>query len=171
MITYSEYEDYFQSLAKAYKPIAHTESHPRFAFMDIDSILSMSKTAMNMTDPCMILENPEGQLDHKNEKLRDENFGAFHILQHVSRSEPEKKREVMDRTKQIGIALIGRMFLDKTRHFKGQGTAPIMLRFFDLSQVKYMKVGPIFSECYGWRFEFNLGKETPFLYEEDDWIG
>lgn len=170
MISYSEYESYLSDLASAYKEIAHTPDRPRFALMDIDDIFSLHKTALNMDQPCMILESPEGHLDLKNDRLRDENYGAFLILQRASRSDAGRKRQVMDRCKQIGLGVLGRMFRDKINHFRGQGTAPLMVRFFDLSQVKYFKVGPIFSDAYGWRFEFNLGKETPLNYNEDDWI-
>src|SRR5690606_38498972 len=111
MISYTEYEDYFNSLARAYKEVAHTDEHPRFAILDIDDIISLQKTAMNMERPCMILENPEGQLDHKNNKLRDENFGAFLILQRATRNDPIKKRAVMELTKQVGLGIIGRMFM------------------------------------------------------------
>lgn len=170
MITYTEYEAYFLDLATRYHRIAHSEDNNHFAVMDIDDILSAMKSSLNFDTPSMILENPEGKLTYANTGMRDENFGAFLILQQsITRGDVQQRRAVMDLTKSVGMGICGRMLLDKTNRFKGNKTPPRFIEFFDLSQVKYFKVGPIFSNCYGWRFEFNIGQDAPIYYDPADW--
>lgn len=169
MITFTEYEAYFESLARDFKPISHTAEVQRFAMMDIDDILSDQRGSLNFDDPCMILENPEGELGYKHDKMLDENLGAFHILQRVSRSDSAKKRILMDSTKLIGISIIARIMRQKIQRAKGDNTVPRMLMYFNLSNVKYNKISNVFSDCHGWRFEFNLGKEDPLIYYPEEW--
>jgi hypothetical protein len=170
MLTFSQYESYFEDLATRFIPIGHTEEARRFAIMDIDEIISLTKSGMDMDNPCLILENPEGQMKYKHEKILDENLGAFIILKRVSRGDALKKREVMDLTKEIGAKLVAKMQLDKIARFKGKNSIPRMILYFDLSQVGYNKIGPIFSDCYGWRFTFELGQEDKLPYDADDWL-
>jgi len=169
MITYSEYEAYFEGLATSLVDIAHTEQKPQFAIMDIDDILGSQRGKIDFTSPVMILENPEGRLAYKHDQLQDENLGAFHILQDAGRDNPTRKRQVMDLTKTIGTKVISRMQYDKIQKSTGTAGIPQMLLYFDLAQVRYLKIGPIFSGCYGWRFEFNLAEQTPIIYDADDW--
>lgn len=170
MITFSAYEAYFLELASRYHRIAHSETEPHFAVMDIDDILSAMKSSLKFDRPSMILENPEGRLSYKNNGMRDENFGAFLILQQcLTRGDVAQKRTVMDTTKTVGMGICGKMHVDKTERFKGIRTAPRFIEFFDLAQVRYMKVGPIFSNCYGWRFEFNIGQDAELYYEPTEW--
>lgn len=172
MLTYSEYEDYFRNLATSFSLIGHTEAASRFATMDIDSILSNQRGALDFTHPTMILENPEGAMEWKHDRMKDENLGAFHILQHVSRNNPEQKRAVMDLAKAIGTKIIAKMQTEKIARMKGDNTQKRFLLYFDLSQVRYQKVGPVFSDCYGWRFEFNIAQETPLslIHDPSEWL-
>jgi hypothetical protein len=170
MLTFSQYESYFEDLATRFIPIGHTPEVRRFAMMDIDEIISLAKTGMDMDHPCLILENPEGKMEYKHDRILDENLGAFHIIKRVSRGDATKKREVMDLTKAIGTKLVAKMQLDKIGRFKGDNTIPRMILYFNLSEVSYNKIGPIFSDCYGWRFTFELGQEDQLPYDADDWL-
>lgn len=170
MITYTEYEAYFLNLASQYHKIAHSEASRHFAVMDIDDILSAKNSSLNFDTPSLLLENPEGRLSYANSGMRDENFGAFLIIQQsLTRGDVEQKRAVMNLTKTVGMGICARMHVDKKSRFKGIKTPPRFIEFFDLSQVKYFKVGPIFANCYGWRFEFNIGQDAPIYYDPADW--
>lgn len=169
MITFSAYESYFESLAKDFKPISHTDEAPRFALMDIDDILSSQRTGLDFTNPCMILENFEGEIQYKHNQLSDQPFGAFLIIQHVDRNNPVSKREVMDRCKDYGIRIITRMQIERKALFGGDSEANRILLYFDMDQVKYQKISNIFSGCHGWRFEFNLGKEAQLPFNPNEW--
>jgi hypothetical protein len=168
MITYSQYENYFLDIAIRFRPIGHRDNLPRFASMDIDDIISMSRTEMDMDNPCMILENPEGKLDYKHDKMLDENLGAFLIIQRAVRGDATMRRQALDNTKEIGSKIIAKIQMDKIARFKGL-QAPRMVLYFDLSEVGYNKIGPIFSDCYGWRFTFGLGQEDALPYDAADW--
>lgn len=171
MISFSSYESYFKTLAEQFSLIAHTEESPRFAIMDIDDILGAQRGELDFNHYVMILENPEGGMNFKHDRILDENYGAFHILSTVNRGDPAQKRTVMDTTKAIGSEIIARIQLEKIARMKGNTDIPRMVGYFDLAQVKYQKVGPIFSDCFGWRFEINLGEEAPItsMYNPDNW--
>ncbi|AEL24008.1 hypothetical protein [Cyclobacterium marinum] len=170
MIDYSAYEDYFRDLATRYQKIGHSPTSNHFAVMDIDDILSAMRSDLNFETPSLILENPEGKFSYHNSALRDENFGAFLILQQcINRGDTQQKREVMDHTKKVGAQVISRMHIDKQTRFKGTKDAPRFVQMFRLEQVRYFKAGPLFSNCYGWRFEFNIGMEGAMYYDSEDW--
>ena len=171
MILFSEYSDYFEGLAAKYKPIGHTDQDPRFALLDIDDILSTQRGKLDFTNPVMVLENPEGQLSWVHNQLSDRKFGAFHILKNVPRNDPEKKKAVMDECQTHGKAIIARMQYEKFSLHKDNSDSPYaqMLKFFDLNEVKYHKVGPLFNDCFGWRFEFEFARQSPLPFDSDDW--
>lgn len=169
MISFTDYESYFDGLARDFRPISHTDQAPRFALMDIDDILSSQRTGLDFTQPCMILENFEGEFEYKHNKIKEESLGAFYIIQNVSRDNPVQKREVMDRCKDLGTRIISKMQIQRIRMFEGIATAPRMVLYFNLNDVKYQKVSNIFSGCHGWRFEFNLGSEYQIPFDTDDW--
>jgi hypothetical protein len=169
MISFTEYEAYFEKLATNFKPISHNPENVRFAIMDIDDILSAQRTALDFTSPCMILENFEGELAYKHNQLLDQPSGAFHILLHVKPNDPAQKRTAMDLCKSIGVKILSRMQLERMALYAKSTEASPLLYYFQLSQVKYMKVSNIFGGCHGWRFEFPIGKESILPYDEDEW--
>lgn len=170
MITISDYESYFESLATRYKPIGHSPTQKRFATMDIDEILAASRSSLDMLGPTLILEHPEGRPAFRHEKIRDLNNGAFLILKRIRMGDATNRRETMDICKKVGFALLSEMQRQRLALFSGQEGIPDLLHFFDLSDVYYQKVGPIMADCYGWRFEFQVGKESLLVHDEDDWI-
>jgi hypothetical protein len=170
MITLQQYQSYFEDTAARYTRIGHTSQSKRFAIMDIDDILNGVRGELAFESPTLILEHPEGSFDFKHEKLRDSNFGAFMILQRAELNDQAKKTQVMDTCKSIGTGVIARMHYQKAQYFSGNKSVPRMLTFFDLSKVDYMKVGPILSNCYGWRFEFNLALESAIPYNPSEWL-
>lgn len=173
MILFSDLESYLKRLATGLTLIGHTEEAPRFATLDIDDILSMAKSELDTNFPVMIMENPEGEMGFKHDRLYDGNYCAFHILQYVDRGNPATKRQVMDLCKQIGTKVLLLIEKDRQKWFNGTTVKPPRFVLnFTLDQVKYQKIGPIFSSCYGWRFEFEIGQETPIdiILDEDEWI-
>ncbi|PRY90565.1 hypothetical protein [Mongoliibacter ruber] len=171
MITFSQYENFFEDIAKKYKPISHSDTKARFATMDIDDILSAQRGTLDFVDPCMILENFEGELEWKHDRVLDETYGAFYILQHIPRNDPEKKRTIMTNTKTHAVKIVSKLQKMKIDFHKGVPNIPKMILYFDFSQVKYQKVSNVFAGCHGWRFEFNLGQEDLLskTYDPDDW--
>jgi hypothetical protein len=172
MILFSELEAYMISLATGFTRIGHTEEAPRFATLDIDDILGGQRGELDFNHPILILENPEGEMGFKHDRLYDGNYCAFHILQEVNRNDPAAKRQVMDDCKEIGTKVLLYIELDRQKRFKGTNTPPRFVLNFNLSDVKYQKIGPIFSGCFGWRFEFEIGQETPIEYilDEEEWV-
>jgi hypothetical protein len=169
MITFSAYESYFENLAKDFKPISHTDEAPRFAMMDIDDIISSQRTGLDFTNPCMILENFEGEIQYKHNQLADQQYGAFLIIQQVDRNNPVQKREVLDRCKDYGIRLITWMQIERKALFGGDHEANRILLYFDMNQVRYQKISNIFSGCHGWRFEIKLGEEAALPFNRYEW--
>ncbi len=169
MISFSEYESFFEALATDYKPISHSEESKRFAIMDIDDIISDQRGQLDFTFPCMILENSEGALAYKHDRMLDEMDGAFHILQQVNRGNPSEKRQVMNTTKAIGLAIIARIQRMKEKRSRGVTTVPRLVLYFQMNRVQYQKVSNVFGGSHGWRFEFTIGQEDPIEDTESDW--
>jgi hypothetical protein len=172
MILFSELESYMKSKAIGFTLIGHTDEAPRFASLDIDDILSLAKSELDTNFPVMVLENPEGEMGFKHDRLYDGNYCAFHIVQNVNRNNPTSKREVMDLCKEIGTKVLLYIELDRQKRYRGINTPPRFVLNFNLNEVKYQKLGPIFSSCYGWRFEFEVGEETPIetIIDPDEWV-
>lgn len=169
MITLAEYESYFETLATRYKPIGHSPTTKRFATMDIDEILAASRSSLDLSGPTMILEHPEGRPAFRHEQIRDINLGAFLILKRIRIGDSDDRRATMDLCKSVGMALISEMQRQRLALFQGAATQPKLLHFFDLSDVSYQKVGPILADCYGWRFEIQVGQESQLIHNPDDW--
>lgn len=169
MILFTAYEDYFMNLATKFKSIAHTATNRHFATMDIDDILSAQRGDLDFETPCLILENFEGEMEFKHDKFKDEAYGAFHVIMRVQRNSPENKRNVMNLTKLLGWKIIAKIQKDKEKLHHGDKTGPPMLLYFNINDVKYNKISNIFSDCHGYRFEFNLGQEATNPYLESDW--
>lgn len=172
MILFSDIENYLIRKAKGFTLIGHTEANPRFANMDIDDILSMAKSELDTNFPVMIMENPEGEMGFKHDRLYDGNYCAIYIIKHVDRNNPSHKRQVMDLCKEIITKVMCLIHEDKEKRMRGINTPPRFVTYFDLNDVKYQKIGPIFSGCYGWRAEFDIGEETPIsmILNPDEWI-
>lgn len=169
MISFTDYESYFENIAKDFKPISHSSDTPRFALMDIDDILSSQRSELDFTYPCMILENFEGEIQYKHNNMLDTPMGAFHIIQQVQRDDPAQKREVINKCKEYGLRIIARMQLERKALYSGDPEANKILLYFQMDEVRYQKVSNIFSGCHGWRFEFNLGKESAMPFSPSDW--
>lgn len=170
MLPYSEYESYFETLATRFKLIGHTPEKPKFAALDIEHILSNQKGKLDINSPVFILESPEGKFAWQNDTFMDTKFGAFMILQYAKPNNPEARRQVLDNTQEIGMKVIARMQYERLILNKGvKDLYPHFILFFNLDDTKYQKVGPVFNDCYGWRFEFDLSEQSKLPFDSDEW--
>ncbi len=169
MYSFSAYVNYFRDLATKFKPIGHSELRQRFAVMGITDILSNAKGPMDTTNPCMILERPEGALTFRNDALMDESLGAFYLIKHVGRKDPAALLAVHDEMKALAHQIILRMQYEKKERSRSNKTFPFHSLFFQLDRVKYFPIGPIMDQCYGWRIEVDLTDTSPLTFDLNDW--
>ncbi|MFN3802472.1 hypothetical protein [Belliella pelovolcani] len=170
MFTFTDYENFMEALATDYKPIGHSSENKKFASMDIEDILAAMRGEIEFNSPVMILENYEGTVNYKHDGLLDRKYGAFHILQHVTRNDPAQKRAVIDSTFIIGMKIISKIQLLRKNRLGGNLSLPRFLTYFNFDDVKYNKISNVFDGCHGWRFEFGFGQEDPLPYDADEWF-
>lgn len=169
MIDYSVLSSYFEGLATKYKPIGHTPEAPRFAEMDMDELLGSLKTGLDTTHPVMLFMMPEGSLAWRHNQVDDNNRAEFYILQHLGKTDPVKRKAILQSTKVIFRDILYRIQFEKYQLNKGSELYPKFVRAFDLNQVRYFRVGPILNSCYGWRIELDFQDNAPAVLTDSDW--
>jgi hypothetical protein len=167
-MTPAVYLNYFEQMARQLLQIGHSTTKKRFARINIEEVLTGLRNSINLSDWCMFLESYEGKLILKaDETAADIITGAFMIVKNVQPDNFVQEAMVLDQSKAIGIKIVSRMILDKQKAY--QGTAPAFMRGFDVSSVNYQKVGPLFDNAYGYRFEFSVLANENLLVSAEDW--
>ena len=170
MIDYSVLSDYFEGLAAKHKPIGHTPEAPRFAELDMDELLSTLKTKMDTTHPVMLFMMPEGSMGWRNNQVVDVNRAEFYILKNVGKPDPAKRKAILQSCKTIARDICVRIHFEKTsQNTVVNSPYPKFVRSFDLNQVRYFRVGPVFNACYGWRVELDFDDTAPPRLTDSDW--
>jgi len=140
MADISSYIEYFRRLAAEHKDING------FYMMDINEILDGLRSTVKY--PALILENISGSylasnLDNPLEVIN----GGFLILDHLPNPDDfQGEVVIIDRMKQIGHQIIARMLHD---HLKCEPLAEKAIPGFDVNNVTYEMLGPVFDNGYG----------------------
>ena len=162
---FAPYSAYFESLAKRLVDIGHTNARPKFCRFNIEEVIDGLATDLDTTTPVLLLESFEGRFfDNGSDQAFDEQAGAFLIMQQAGASDFAAQNAIIDRAKRIGRKMIARLRKDSRRQVPGA------LSQFDLSKVEYQKVGPVFDNCYGYRFTFSWEEPTALVVDEADWL-
>lgn len=149
--------DYFRLLAENHKAING------FFRMDLTEIMGSFRKGVNF--PCMVLESHDGDLGNSNRLSTTNNRGfAFTIYMNPKRDDPDQQNEYLSTCEVLGLQVVARMRHDEAipGHFLNQK--------FQVSSIKYSKVGPIFSEkLYGYRFEGEISGGEPMAFDPTLW--
>lgn len=160
---FSDVEDYiayFEMLAKSHKDIQHTEENPRFTAFDIWQYEEGQKLSIKY--PALLLAHEDGNLvDKKSDNVIDNIDASFMVIDHVQYSNFQKEREVLARTKRICKDILVRMREDK---------ADFVIKGFDMDQIEYAKIGPVFSQKFGYQFTFTIQAPINIKYDESIWL-
>lgn len=147
MADISSYIEYFRRLAAEHKDING------FYMMDINEILDGLRSTVKY--PALILENLSGSylasnLDNPFEVIN----GGFLIIDHLPNPDDfQGEVAIIDRMKQIGQQVIARMLYDK---MKCELLAEKAIPGFDLNEVTFEVIGPVFDNDYGVVFTFKI---------------
>lgn len=151
-------EEYFEDLATRYAPIGHTPEAPRYVCLNIEEILSDNVRNLDLSHYCLMLENPAGKLEDNGgdgyfEKLEI----AFMLLRQCQVSNFAEERLIKAEARKHATQLLIKIaeegeFCD-----------------FSLNSVEFEKVGPVFNNCYGYRYTFEAS--SPLLLQPNpaDW--
>lgn len=142
----NEAYEYFGQLATNYVPISHTTQKPRFGRFDLDEMNTKLREGIDVTNFCLLMETPTGGLeDNGGDGYFDNQDLAFWIVKQVPLNNYKQERDTLHEARQHGTQLV----LKCWREMPGADR-------IDLSKVEYDKVGPVFGNCYGYRFSFML---------------
>ena len=165
-----DYFDYFELLATDNKDIAHSPEHFRFAVMGVEEALAATTNIMDVSEShAMLLEAPEGNYEGtKNGNMHLQHQGAFWIFSHAPLADFAKQREVT-----ISSFNIGEQILAKIQHdFEQNWEIPSLVSFirnFDFRTIHFTKIGPVFDNCHGYRFEFGVNNPTDLVLDPEKW--
>ncbi|MGI4865451.1 MAG: hypothetical protein ACRYFZ_16125 [Janthinobacterium lividum] len=161
-MNFTDYSDYFEGLATKLRDVAHTPDAPKFARFNIEEILAGLAHGLDPTTPCLLLESFEGRLSEEGDNVMDTQDAAFLIMQHCELEDFAAQNAIIDLAKRIGFKVISKM-----RHDARAGTG---LQHFDRNSVGYEKVGPIFGQCFGYRFTFSFFNPVSLRVNPADWL-
>ena len=149
--------EYFESLATNHKNIKG------FFRMDLSEIMGSFRSGVDF--PCLVLESHDGDLGDSNRISTSNNRGfAFTIYDNPDRDNYDEQNEKLSNCEVLGLQVISRMKHDESipDHFLNNK--------FQVSTVKYSKVGPIFMEkLYGYRFEGEISGREPMVFDPSLW--
>lgn len=134
-----------------------------FFRMDLSEITGAFRKGI--TFPAMSVESPEGDAEgsSKNNSVINRT-GAFTIWEKPQTGNFTDQTTKIDDCEQIGLKLIARMRLDCANP-----ESPLYNKF-DVSSVRFIKVGPIFNEgLYGYRFTFVIAGSESLKVDPADW--
>lgn len=161
----TEYEAYFKDMAVKHADIIHDdESNKHFYLADISEILTELRSGFS--DYVVIVESYEGYgSDNRSSFLSKEKTGAFMLLKNVSsRSKVNMdKNAALTWTEEVGWQFIAKMYNDSIT------IGHTFYGLFDLNTVNFQKVGPLYDDYYGWRFEFSWTDKQNIRYDATKW--
>jgi len=157
-ITHKKLIDYMQDL---HEKNVNTKSFFRF---NISEIQGSIRSKVNY--PCIALESPEGDFQGSGvfNSLENKQF-AFSILDKPIQGDYSDEDNKLD-----SCELIGKQFLARIRNdSRTEGSE--MFNLFDINDVQYHKVGPIFTDrLFGYRFEIKLSNnKINMQINPDNW--
>jgi hypothetical protein len=147
MADISSYIEYFRRLAAEHREING------FYMMDINEILDGLRSTIKY--PALIVENLSGSylasnLDNPLQLIN----GGFLIIDHLpSPDDFQGEVAIIDRMKLIGHQVIARMLQD---YLKCETLAEKAIPGFDVNNVKFEVIGPVFDNDFGLMYSFKL---------------
>lgn len=169
-MNFSEYVDYFRTCAINHKVIAHNPPTVNsFYRMDIEEVLNGLRAKLASTS--LILENPELFYDDLlSDNKRKIWRGAYLIVKQAKKNDFDDETQVLSDTLTIGEEVLSKLFNDSQKHRKNNTYTPAIGTFHP-ERVRIQKVGPLFDNYYGWRFEieFNQAANRSLRLDATKW--
>ena len=154
-------EAYFKQVAIDFAPVSHTDAAPRFARFDLEELMGQLRQNLDTTHFCLLMETPTGKLEQNGgDAYFDNQALAYWLIRQVETNDFDGERDTLHLARKYGHQVLARC----------RQTLP-GLEPLDLSTVEYDKVGPVFGNCYGYRFAFLQPDTTEIRLDADLWNG
>lgn len=174
MIDTQDYIDYFEDLAIRHKQIRHTlNGEKRFTAISMEDLINNinHNVVFRPQDGAadygvMLLEDISGVFRGRDVRnMNDEPDGAFTIMKHCPQEDFARERAIYKECKIIATSILGTMTNDY------ETNANTIMRYLEPERgVRYMKVGPVYDNCFGIRCEFSFSKSTLLTHNPNDYI-
>jgi len=162
---HSDYISFFEDLATKHKSILHSPTEKHFFRANIEEVITGLRSKIKF--PAMVLESYEVRLiDYKSDNIYMAPVGAFSIIDKVERDNYDKENEAINTCMLIGIDIITAI-REEYQNFRNNPNRKI--KYFDPATVTGYKVGPLFENCFGYRFEFQIGNPLSLKYDASKW--
>lgn len=169
MFTIDKFYNYMEALASAHKGIRHSSRDVRFYKKGIEEILTGRLQDVGSGDVVMVMEDLEFGLNAQDsDRPKRIRRGAMLLLISTPNLDYSEILKVQTKCEQIGDEIIRKMYQDIEAQ-EGDLFEDGLLEF-DESMVEAMTVGPLLTNCYGMRYQFNLVDEIDLLQEDDVWL-
>jgi hypothetical protein len=151
---YSGYVEYFKTAAINNKALAHVNgTHETFYEVDIIDVAQESLKFKNKF-MSLLLEAPSKKAgDNDSDNIRKYLSGAFAILLEAKKGDHADRQNVLDLTEDVAEEICSKILNDAKKHLQSSAH-PWKLKDFDVNSLRFYKVGPMFTNHYGWRVEF-----------------
>lgn len=153
---YSEYVEYFKTACINNKVLAHVDN-THHTFYEVD-ILDIALESLKFKDKhlSLLLESPTKRAgDNDSDNIRKYVTGAFAILQEAKIGDQTHRRSVLDATEEVAEEICSKLLNDAKKHLQNS-SHPWKLKGLDVNSFRIYKIGPVFTNHYGWRVEFTL---------------
>lgn len=153
---YSEYVEYFKTAAINNKVLAHVpDTHHTFYEVDIIDVAQESLKFKNKY-LSVLLEAPSKQAgDNNGDNIRKYISGAFAILKEAKIGNHADRQLCLDETEEVAEQICSKILNDAKKHLRDHAYQ-WKLKGFDVNSLRFYKVGPMFTNHYGWRVEFTF---------------
>lgn len=157
-----EIEAYFEQMATKNLAIGHTPELPRFVRFNIEEVLKGLRAKLDLSHFCLLLEAPEGMLaDNGADQVWDQQIISYMVLRQVEANDFAEERATVAQARKICLSILSRLLME------GQfGDMDIVN-----NPVEYEKVGPVFTNCYGYRYTFTASDPISLRYLSTEWNG
>ena len=153
-----EQKAYFEQLATQYRPIGHTRDAPRFCRYNMDEVVTGLRQNLDLSQYCLLLEAPTGTLENNQ---GDGNFDnqeiAFMVIRMVEERNFDEEEQVLSESRRMGVQLLARII--------EQGEFADL----DLDSIEYDKIGPVFGNCFGYRYTITAVSEISLATDPAEW--
>lgn len=164
------YINYFRQLAILHKLLRHnplTETNQgsaderRFGWYNANDVLTGLRFQANW--PALLVELYEEDITAPNTyDINGIYTGAFSVFARANINEPATELTAYQTAETIMQQIIHRLYQD---HFgTGKNRCQTPFQYLYLDKASLMPVGPVFDNCFGWRFEFRFKPTQAYNY-------
>lgn len=168
---FSEYYNYFETVAINHKQLLHDPGAKRYTFFSIDMVDFISDFRNKVQQTALYLETYEfSASDQKSDNIRKEMRGAFLILKGTKPGDKTERNSILEETESVAIDVISKMINDAKK--KAQDPSyNFPIKGFDVNNCQWQKIGPEWTTHYGWRVEFTFNQTFPngLFLDESKW--